>query len=554
MSTLKVNKIQSYSGDTVIITNDTVVTGSVTATEGFIGSLTGTATNATTATTAISASIATNAINAISASIATTATNAISASIATTALTALTAITATTAATASNIAPAIGSDGVNRILTSDGDGTVTAEANLTFNGSNLTILGSTTSSGDISFTTSGSGIIQTLTKVIPNGTASYAGFSNTTASLNFGLNLITVATSASYCAKLPQPVTGKSVTVINKSGIELKLFPSNVGGDINGITNGFIIIPSDGRSYVFNCYENPLPGGWSVVTQDSTTTILSSGVISSSLNGWLNPTDQPYVWSFINQNYQATGSGASMNTHYSFLNYNQYGIVGPNQVGYINYSPNGAGSWILPSNPGTLTSIKIITNLKYDTNYFQIGLSINGRKLFLDHATINNVANPISAWAYVNTSTDSGYATWRDNTWLPWIAQNPGNTPYAGIDVNDFTSMAHYPYANVTTTSTPGTFIPGPGVSGSILAANPGDPGTMILNLDMTIPIISNTNDTFPSFTNLGVTSFPGAFVNSSNQLIDAFWVKDFGITLQNMNWNNYYPDLKIIPQYTFSI
>ena len=543
MSTLKVNKLQPYSGDTVIITNNTVVTGSVTATGGFIGSLTGTATNATTATTAT---------NAISASIATNAINAISASIATTALTALTAVTATTAATASNIAPAIGSDGVNRILTSDGDGTVTAEANLTFNGSSLTILGSTTSSGDISFTTSGSGVIQTLTNVIPNGTASYAGFSNTTASLNFGLNLITVATSASYCAKLPQPVTGKSVTVINKSGIEIKLFPSNAGGDINGITNGFIIIPSDGRSYVFNCYENPLPGGWSVVAQNSTNTVLSAGVIETKLGGWLNPNNTPYIWAFINQNYQSSGSGGAMNTHNSFLNYNQYGIIGSNQAS-PNNSQNGAGSWILPSNPGTLTSIKIITNLKYDTNYFQIGLSITGRKLFLDHATINSVANPMFAWAYVNTSADSGYTTWRDNTWLPWIAQNPGNTPYAGIDIDNFASMANYPYANITTTSTPGTYIPGPGVSGSILAANPGDPGTMIFNLDMTIPIISNTNETFPSFTNLGVTSFPGAFVNSSNQLIDAFWVKDFGITLQNMNWNNYYPNLKIIPQYTFS-
>ena len=50
-------------------------------------------------------------------------------------------------ATASNVTPAIASNGVNRVITSDGDGTFTAEANLTFDGSTLLVTGSLTVSG-----------------------------------------------------------------------------------------------------------------------------------------------------------------------------------------------------------------------------------------------------------------------------------------------------------------------------------------------------------------------------------------------------------------------
>ena len=60
-----------------------------------------------------------------------------------------------TATTASNITPAVASDGVNRVLTSDGDGTVTAEASLTFDGSALLVTGSATITGSNALTTIG---------------------------------------------------------------------------------------------------------------------------------------------------------------------------------------------------------------------------------------------------------------------------------------------------------------------------------------------------------------------------------------------------------------
>jgi len=65
-------------------------------------------------------------------------------------------------ATASNITPAIASNADNRIITSDGDGTFTAEPNFTFNGTNALLSGSLTVTG--SLTVSGSG---TLTNIGP---------------------------------------------------------------------------------------------------------------------------------------------------------------------------------------------------------------------------------------------------------------------------------------------------------------------------------------------------------------------------------------------------
>jgi len=64
-------------------------------------------------------------------------------------LTASYANNATNAATASNITPAINGNTADRVLTADGDGTLTGEANLTFNGTTLVLNGNQTISGDL---------------------------------------------------------------------------------------------------------------------------------------------------------------------------------------------------------------------------------------------------------------------------------------------------------------------------------------------------------------------------------------------------------------------
>jgi hypothetical protein len=75
--------------------------------------------------------------------------SAISSSYALTASFALNAPTATNALTASNITPAITNELNNRVLTANGGGTINGEANLTFDGTNLILNGNQTISGDL---------------------------------------------------------------------------------------------------------------------------------------------------------------------------------------------------------------------------------------------------------------------------------------------------------------------------------------------------------------------------------------------------------------------
>jgi|GEM_PF-3203272 len=87
--------------------------------------------------------------------------------------------------------------------------------------------------------------------------------SSSTTVLDYGVNVIRTSTTTDLACKLPQPVTGKRVTVVNKSSMAIKLFPSNVGGQINNYPiDTPAIVPNDGVSYDFVCTENPLPGEW----------------------------------------------------------------------------------------------------------------------------------------------------------------------------------------------------------------------------------------------------------------------------------------------------
>ena len=95
----------------------------------------------TSSMTVLSSSFAINASSSLS---------AVSSSYALTASFALNAPTATNALTASNITPAITAGNTNnRVLTANGDGTLTGEANLTFDGSLLNLTGNQTISGNL---------------------------------------------------------------------------------------------------------------------------------------------------------------------------------------------------------------------------------------------------------------------------------------------------------------------------------------------------------------------------------------------------------------------
>ena len=92
----------------------------------------------------------------------------------------------------------------------------------------------------------------------------------TTLVLDYGVNIITTSTALDYAAKLPQPVTGRSVKVVNTSGLAVSIYPSNIGGQINDLPiDQPALVPADGNLYTFVCIENPLPGEWSVQLQSN---------------------------------------------------------------------------------------------------------------------------------------------------------------------------------------------------------------------------------------------------------------------------------------------
>jgi hypothetical protein len=89
------------------------------------------------------------------------------------------------------------------------------------------------------------------------------GTTNTsTSQAIYGINIITTSTAADLATRLPEPVTGRSTVFINNSTISILVFPSTVGGEINGVVDGYAEIPPDGKAYTFYCTENPLPGAW----------------------------------------------------------------------------------------------------------------------------------------------------------------------------------------------------------------------------------------------------------------------------------------------------
>lgn len=78
----------------------------------------------------------------------------------------------------------------------------------------------------------------------------------------YGVNIITTSTTSDLATRLPDPITGRQTVFINNSIMPILVFPSTVGGEINGVVNGQAQIPNDGRAYTFYCTDNPLPGAW----------------------------------------------------------------------------------------------------------------------------------------------------------------------------------------------------------------------------------------------------------------------------------------------------
>lgn len=126
---------------------------------------------------------------------------------------------------------------------------------------------------------------QTVQTITPQGTDN-----TSTSQAIYGINVIDTATTSALAVRLPDAITGQETTFVNNSTMSISVFPSVVGGKINGIIDGVAYIPNDGQPYTFSCVQNPLPGAWvwspPAVSQIQLPRISISHTQGSTTNSW----------------------------------------------------------------------------------------------------------------------------------------------------------------------------------------------------------------------------------------------------------------------------
>jgi hypothetical protein len=385
------------------------------------------------------------------------------------------------------------------------------------------INGNVTASGDIRLTTSGSAVVRPIINLVPTGTASFdPNSTNTTTYSNYGINVISTASSQSYCLRLPQtPTQGKTVTLINKSGINVLVFPSVIGGDINGVIDGYLVIPSDGKSYSFDCYENPLPGGWSVTNVNASSTTITSGVIN------YNYTSSAGHIAFVNDLMKTSGSSFGSANAYNGLNATQY-LTGTS-ISYFG-SPyvfgriypdtiTGQNTW------NSINSVQVLTNLSASNVQAYLRLSLGTNIEFYENA---NPTGPVQLFF-----PSGPYNTFNTNVLTPWINNHPGT-------INSvFYSTIQLPPQ--TTSVVPGIFVSSS--QNPYTSANVGDPGTLIIN----IPSLPTYTAAGGGFKMLG-RNYIGSFVHPVQGLLDAYYNAEFCPIFSLSVFDNLFNNVSNVP------
>lgn len=251
---------------------------------------------------------------------------------------------------------------------------------------------------------------------------------DTTLVLEYGVNIITTSTLTNYACRLPIPVTGKRVIIVNKSLFQVSLFPSMVGGQINNYPiDAPAIIPPDGNAYDFICIENPLPGAW--IWSPPAVGQFDSGEITATTTGSTNTYNIAAASALGGPTFAAersgslAASGVENALNKSFIFEPNAPVVFPN----ISYLPvfKPISYW------NTITKIKVYTNVV-------TGLGVN---------------------PFFSLTASAGYNTYSAGT-VNFINQGEG------LAENPFVSP--FSLTNVIAGATPS-----PG-----LTANVGDPGT----------------------------------------------------------------------------
>jgi hypothetical protein len=232
---------------------------------------------------------------------------------------------------------------------------------------------------------------------------------DTTLVLQYGVNIVITATPTDYACRLPIPVTGKRVIVVNRSLMTINLFPSMEGGQINNYAiDAPAIIPPDGNAYEFICVENPLPGAWiwsppATNQYDSgditgTTTTVNSVIVGVE-TGISNVTNATSYGTGNIQASPSTNTPISTNGFAYQLNAN---------AAY--FKPIGVGN-----NWNAITKIKVYTNISSDLGAGQLprfsisgAYGINKYELGSDPLVFANFLGfyPASAFTYAYKELD----------------------------------------------------------------------------------------------------------------------------------------------------
>jgi hypothetical protein len=283
----------------------------------------------------------------------------------------------------------------------------------------------------------------------------------TTSICIYGVNVFTGVTSTNLATKLPQPITGKSVKIINNGLTTLSIYPSNIGGKINNLPiNAPAHIPADGKLYEFICIVNPMPGIWTFSAP--ATAQYDSGEISISLtagtSGGFNPVVSAYNSTYVGDTKNFNGS------NYGYNGKNKPSIQQSifNNIYYLTFRPDTP--WL------GIAKIKVYTNLingdateirlggSGEADYYSLadgslinnGPSSSGNLLFrlylnkkisgtaVTGSTVHtsaNIGDNGTSWgeqeantnSYSNVSFDSTYGTFVGNKTIGTIAY-----PYSG--------------------------------------------------------------------------------------------------------------------------
>jgi hypothetical protein len=372
------------------------------------------------------------------------------------------------------------------------------------------LAGAITSSGDLLFTTTGSGIIQPINTLTPTGVAS-GSLGNltttTTTYLTYGINIVATGslTTSSYCCRLPEvPKMGKSVTVINKGGVELLVFPSTASGDINGDINGYFAIPSDGKAYTFDCYENPLPGGWSSTNIPNGNTAYNTGEIT------YNTTSSAGRLSFVNQSTKVLSSYSSTGAVFPGGSTVEFGIGTAGLAQFAYYLP--VNTW------KRINSISIRTN-------------VTGSFKDFSYLQLNTQANMVPFYAGTQNGITTTGVFWpvsEFNTMLQaWGLQNGVGDPTMNGSWNWAGAASIYQNFNSVA---PGTFVSASG-NPYISAGGVGAPGTMRMTWNIN-PYMTGAPITRMIGKNYIGTSMGSIYDQitfaSTPQLFDCYWFHSF--------------------------